>query len=267
MSETTVAAAGAEYNPFEPEHQSKGGGLWDGKTVTITSAQARTEALKNGDGSPVIDEKTKQQVIQTALYIKGIAEGGDDKERHEEYSAGDKMVAAPDGEGFVMKDGTPPKFHASSNIGKFTAALKGSGFDLSTLFANGKQKLSGLVGARFVFKAEAKIGKDGKPIKDKKGYVKNIHLPIKYVGAAIGITAPKPGNGAVAPSNDALAVKAQGAVLAVLANGPLSRAELIRSLAIKLAGDADSNSVIGLVVRDDFHKGQPWVYDGLSAHL
>jgi len=252
-------------NPYDPETFAHGGGLWDGKTVTITGAVAKVEALAYGDGKPVLDDKG-QQSIQTGLVITGIADGGDDKERRETYSVGDKLVPTPDGEGFIGKDGGPPKFHANSNMAKFATALKGSGFDLSTLIVDGKQRLSKLVGARFTFKGEPKIGKDGKPIKDKKGYDKSLHLPVRFVGYATGQQAAAPsGNGPVPAGG--LHVKATGAVLAALAGGPLTRADLVRTLAQQLAGDADANAIIGLVVRDDFHKGQAWKYDGTRASL
>ena len=274
MSETQTQGQAA-FNPFDPDQFVHGGGLWDGKTVTITSAVAKTEALKYGDGKPVLDAKTGQQSIQTALYLTGIADGGDDKERHEEYSVGGTLVPTPDGQGFVRPDGGPAKFHANSNMGKLAAALKASGFDIASLIdpvpgGPPKQRLDRLTGARFVFKAEAKLGKDGKAIKDKKGYDKHIHLPVKFVGYAQGVQAKPAGNGGVqAPAPGALDGKATGAVVAALtaAGGKATRADLVRGLAQSLAGDPDANAIIGLVVRDDFHKGKPWQYDGTQASL
>jgi hypothetical protein len=283
MGETQTAAGvqDPEYNPFDPAHHKEGGGLWDGKTVTITSAQTKTEALKNGDGSPVIDKETKQPVIQTALYLTGISDGSEsDKERHEEYTAGGKNVATPDGEGFVDgATGGLATFSKSSNLSKFLAALKGSGFDIGTLIERGPdgkiiQRLRRLTGARFVFKGEPKIGRDGKPLKDKKGYTKTSHLPVKFVGYATGAPSSGGSNGAggaavpVAPSTSALETKAVGAVTAILAKTPgekVTRANLMRALAASLQGDADANSIIGLVVRDDFHKGKPWSYDAIAG--
>ena len=255
----------ADYNPLNPDTFSHGGGLWDGKTVTITSAAARRQPLTYGDGTAVIDAKTKEQSILNALFITGIADGGDDRERHEEYSVGDKCVPTPDSEGFTALEGGLPKFHANSNMGKFAAALKASGFDISTLLVAGKLKFSNLVGARFVMKGEPKIGRDGKPVTDKKGYGKNAHYPVKFVGyTTAAATGAKP-NGGV--GGDALRTKAAGAVVKALAGGPLSRADLVRTLAQTLAGDPESNSIIGLVIRDDFHAGQPWKYDGITVSL
>jgi hypothetical protein len=267
MSETQQAVADPNYNPFDPANHAQGGGLWDGKTVTITGSRTATEALKYGDGKPVTNDKGEQS-IQTALIVSGIAEGGDDKERKETYSGGEKLAATPDGEGFVAKDGGPLKFHANSNMAKFAAALKASGFDLSTLVVDGKQRLSKLVGARFVFKGEAKIGRDGKSIKDKKGYDKSIFLPVKFLGYAGGAPATKGGNGAVGGNGSALDAKAASAILAALAanGGKLNRASLVRELAnVQLKGDTDANAIISLVVQDGYHKGKAWKYDPIEG--
>jgi hypothetical protein len=51
------------------------------------------------------------------------------------------------------------------------------------------------------------------------------------------------------------------------AGGKLTRADLVRELAVAGAGDPDSNAVIGLVIQDGWHKGQKWVYDGTHASL
>jgi hypothetical protein len=279
MTETQTqgqAAPAGEYNPFDSDNFAQGGGLWDGKTVTITSAVAKTELLAYGDGKPVIDKETGQQSSITALFLKGIADGGDDKERHEEYSVGDRLAPAADGRGFVDRaTGGPPKFHANSNFAKLAAALKASGFPIGELYdpATRQQRLDRLVGARFVFKAEAKLDKQGKAVKDKKGYTKNTHLPVKFVGrvqGGVGVPQAQGGNGhAPTPGSpaDAVAKKAEAAVIGALANGPLSRADLVRTLAQGLAGDPDANAVIGLIVRDDFHKGKAWKYDGQQASL
>jgi hypothetical protein len=274
MSEVDKAAGS---NPFDPETFSHGGGLWDGKTVTITSAVAKAQALSYGDGKPVIDDKTKTQSIQTGLFLKGIAEG-DEKEREESYGVGDRVVPLPDGRGFQSKDGGPLKFHANSGIAKLSAALKAAGFDLGNLIernADGSvtQRMDRLVGARFVMRGEQRLGRDGKPLKDKKGYDKMAFYPATFVGyvAGQGGVASTGGNGAVAAAPaGALAEKAAGAVTVALTaakDGKLNRADLVRTLAAQLAGDPESNAIIGLVVRDDFHKGQKWAYDGVTASL
>jgi hypothetical protein len=275
MTETQQGVAAADVNPFDDSQFVSGGGLWDGKVVTITSAVAKTAALTRKDGTPVLDEKTKQQVVQTALYITGISDGPGEKERHEEYSVGDKLSPTPDGQGFVDKaTGGAPKFHANSNFAKLLTALKGAGYPVGELYdvATRTQKLGRLVGARLMMKATPKLGKDGKAIKDQKGYDKAIHLPVQFVGRAAGsVASASGGNGhAAAAAASPLAAKAEAAVLGVLAAAPdskLTRADLVRTLAQTLAGDPEANGVIGLVVRDDFHNGKPWKYDGSHASL
>lgn len=254
-------------NPFDPETFNHGGGLWDGKEVTFTKVEVVTEPLKFKDGTAVFDDKG-HPLSQTGLKVSGIA-AGEEKERSEMYTAGGKLAPAPDGEGFVSLEGSAPRFHANSNVGKFLAALKASGFDVSVLIVDGKQRVSRLVGARFMMRGEHKLGRDGKPLQDKKGYDKMLHLPVKFVGFVAGLqsmsmtSSSKP----VAGNGDAIIAKTEGAVLKALANGPLTRADLVRTLAQSLAGDADANAIIALVVRDDFHAGRPWKYDGLRASL
>lgn len=271
------AVAAAESNPFDSDQFVSGGGLWDGKVVTITSAVAKTAALVRKDGSPVLDDNTKQQIVQTALYITGISDGPSEKERHEEYSVGDKLSPTPDGRGFIDKaTGGAPKFHANSNFAKLLGALKIAGFPVGELYdvATRTQRLDRLVGARLLFKAQPKLGKDGKAIKDQKGYDKSIHLPVRFEGRAAGTVAAagSGGNGAAVSTGavSPLTDKAVTAVLGALAVAPeskLTRADLIRTLAQTLAGDTDANNIIGLVVRDDFHAGKPWKYDGTHASL
>ena len=70
-----------------------------------------------------------------------------------------------------------------------------------------------------------------------------------------------------AGQSSAVTDKAVAAVLDALSGGPLTRADLVRTLAQQLAGDADANAIISLVVRDDFHRGKPWKYDGERACL
>jgi hypothetical protein len=81
-----------------------------------------------------------------------------------------------------------------------------------------------------------------------------------------GMGRPRPRSPGTAPS-DALIRKATAAVLSVLSAGPLTRADLVRSLALRLRGDADANLIVGRVVLDDFHRGKPWLYDGWRAAL
>lgn len=292
MSETQTSSA-AEYNPFDEANASQGGGLWDGKTVTITSAVPKQEALKYGaakGGGPVLDKNGNQSIL-TALTLTGISEGSEsDKERHEEYSVGDKITVGPGG--FAMKDGSALKFHTNSNFWKLRTALTASGFDIGSLLVRDaagaivyiapgvpKQDYNKLVGAKFVFKAEAKLGKDGKSIKDGKGYDKSAHFPVKYLGTG-GVAARPAGNGNGSAAPSALEDKAVSAVLKALAaakddkgvpTGKLVRSDLVRALSaqLKAEGEPDqvANGIIGLAVQDSWHAGKSWKYDGLAASL
>lgn len=273
-TDETQQQVGADYNPFDSGNFATGGGLWDGKTVTITRSVAGIKLLTHKDNSPVIDAKTKKQASVIGLLIDGLAEG-DEKERSVEYSCGDRMQPDADGESFSMKEGGAPRFHDRSGLGKMVSALTAAGFPMKELMANpakyvGQQRWSRLVGAKLMFKAEAKLGRDGKPIKDDKGFDKQSFYPVKYVGMATGIVtgvAASVGAAVAAVSNAAIVEKADALVIGALSAGPLTRSQLVATLAAGLTGDKDSNAIISLIVRDDFHKGKAWKYEDGTASL
>jgi hypothetical protein len=261
-------------NPFDPATFTKGGGLWDGKVVTIITAKANIDRLSYGDGSPVLDAKTGEQSIRNVIEIVGIADD-EEKERRETYSAG-SLVPTADGEGFLRRnpDGSlvAAPFHENSEAAKFSAALASGGFPVAKLWDEKakRTKLSMLAGARLLMKAEAKLDKDGNAKKNKKGYDQQKFFPIEFLGYKGG------GNGNVASSTSApqgngsaLRDKAIGVVTTLLAEngGTLTRSDLVRKLSAALNGDADCNKVLALVVREEFHKDAPWTRQGTTLTL
>lgn len=250
-------------NPFEPENfVESGGGLWDGKTVTVISAKTEIERLTYKDGSPVINERTGEPAVRNVLTLIGIADE-EEKERRESYSAG-ALVPTADGEGFVPPEGKPLAFHKNSEISKFAADIKAGGFDVSSLVDGHGIKVSKLNGARFVFKGEPRHDKNGKVKVNSKGYEELKFWPVKFVGYKAGFAnSPAPANGS------ALRDKAVETVLEILteSKGKLSRAELVRKVSGKLAGDPTCNKVLALVTRDDFHKDVPWTRDATGFAL
>ena len=55
-------------NPFDPANFTSGGGLWDGKVVTITGSKAVLSPMKNGDGSPVLgDEDLIRLLVEATI--------------------------------------------------------------------------------------------------------------------------------------------------------------------------------------------------------
>ena len=263
MSEQKQAFAG---NPFDPATFVKGGGLWDGKVVSIISAKATRDPMKRADGTPVLDQKTGQPVIKNVLEVVGIAED-EERERAEKYSAG-SLVPTADGEGFVNAAGEHAAYHENSEIAKFASALSASGFPVANLYdaATRKTKFSHLAGAKIRFKAEARRDKDGNIKKNKKGYDENKFFPVEFVGFGAGVGAAG-GNGAV--HNDQLREKAVGVVTGLLAEagGKLTRADLVRKVSASLAGDSDCNKILALIVREDFHKDAPWKREGTTLVL
>ena len=246
-------------NPFLDENMSEGGGgLWDGKTVTILSAKAEIRQATKTDGT---------SFTQHVLSLVGIADDSE-RERREDYSAGLTAVPQGDGNGFTLPEGKG--FFKTSNVAEFLRRLAKSGFDMSKLFdeSTGKQNLSALAGTRFTFvgverkDAQGNV-KKSKSKKNDKEYIQYHFYPETFVGFKGGQTAAPKANGA-------LREKATGVVTELLAgaeNQTLTRANLVRNLATRLAGDADSNAIIALVVKDDFHAGQAWKRDGTTISL
>lgn len=248
-----------QLNPFDDVNFSAGGGLWDGKTVTITSAVAAVERLVNGDGSPVLNDKG-EQAAQNVLLITGLADD-DETERRQGYTSGG-LVPTNDGDGFVKTDGTPGTFHKNSKAAKFFSAIKAGGFDLNRLIIDGKPSLKGLVGARFTFVGVDRLDKNGLPKKNKKGYTMQDFFPVKFLGIVTGREVVSPS----AAGNGVARKEAQAVVLALLAEtgGKLTRAEMLRKVAGKVIGKPNGNAILAIISRDDFHTGAPWSWDGLQ---
>jgi len=253
-------------NPFDDSNFVGGGGLWDGKIVTITVAKTLVHWVTKGSGEsavPVLNDNG-QPAFKNVLEVRGIADD-EDVERYEQYSAG-SLIPTEDGLGFVRIDGTPAAFHKGCEMSKFGRLIKAGGFDVGKLWDSEKkrQNVTGLVGSRFLFKGEPTLDKDGKPKINKKGYEMLRFWPVKYegvvaAGAIVGVSAP----------NSELTDKAIKAVAEALGElgGKASRSELVRKLATKLSGDADGNKIIALVAKADFHKGRAWTVDGTGYSL
>ena len=252
-------------NPFDPENLSHGGGLWDGKVVTILTAKAMLDHMTYGDGRPVISERDGNPIIKNVIAITGIADE-EEAERRETYSVG-QLVPTADGESFTdPKTGEVAPFNNKSEAGKLTQYLKDSGFDIGLLWDDDAQKMkvSGLVGAQFLFGGEAQKDKDGKVKVNKKGYEQQKFYPIEFKGFKAGV-------GKSAPQTNAseLRDKAVEVVLEIIdeAGGKIGRADLVRKISSKMAGDARANKVLALVTRDDFHKDVPWTRDATGFSL
>ena len=253
-------------NPFLRENFAVGGGLWDGKVVTITKALTELIPMAYGDGSPVINDRSGKQSIQHVLSIVGIAEDGEG-ERKESYSAG-QLLPTADGEGFLdPKTGTPGYWTGNSNMAKFSDALVASGYDAALLYnvAEKKIKVSVLVGCKFRFTAVPRLDKNGKQKINKKGYDENDFYPVEYLGKAAGVGTAS----AATPTGAALVEKATDIVVTILAGagGKVSRADLVKKVSQGMVGDSDAGKVIALIAKDDFHKDKPWTRDGTGYTL
>lgn len=253
-------------NPFLPENFLKGGGLWDGKTVTVTKAFTEIHKLAYADGSPVTGNDGKQSQF-TCLSIVGITEDSE-SERKEQYKAGSLQPNA-DGTGFIdPKTGGPGYWHESSEMAHFAGALYAAGFPVEKLFDEKTQTydVRPLVGAKLLMKGSARIGKDGKVKVSKKGFEEQSFLPIEFKGFVAGAgssAAPTPANGG------AVAELAEETIVGVLAEAgaKVSRSDLLKKVGAALHGNPDANKVIALIAKDDFHKDKPWTRDGTGYVL
>lgn len=253
------------FDAFADENLASTGGLWDGKTVTITNAFTRTHLMEKKDANgvlqPFIDARTGKQGVRNELVVIGIAEG-EEKEREESYSAG-ALLPTEDGDGFRTADGRPVKLYPQAELTKFGRSIREGGFD-TTKFVVAGDTIRGfkqLVGNRFVFAGVQQLDANKKPKKNSKGYDVLKFYPRQYVGSAAV-------NGG-APATDELRGKASAAVVDALkaAGGTMTRADLVRTLSTKLNGSADTNAIVNLVIRDEFHQGQPWVREGTTFRL
>jgi hypothetical protein len=253
-------------NPLDDVNFTSGGGLWDGKSITVLQSGTDVDLLAYKDGSPVIDSRTGEQSKRNVWKIVGQAED-EDRERQETYSLG-SLVPTPDGEGFVKGDGTLGKLHSNSEAGKLAAAIKASGYDVNKLYdaKTGKTLLSKLVGATFTFKAEPKLDKDGNIKKNKKGYTENRFFPVAFVGQKDGVGAG--GNGAVKVDADLLAFATKTVTTILNENGgTLSRAGLTKEISTMLKGDPRNVAVISLVIKDEFYEDSPIKREGTQLSL
>jgi hypothetical protein len=250
-------------NPFDDANFVSGGGLWDGKIVTVLSAKAKVDLFTEVGGKPWIDPKTGKQGFANVLEIVGIAEDTE-AERRETYSAG-SLIPTVDGEGFVKPDGTPGRFHENSQVAHFSKGLKEGKFDMALLWNPETQRmqLSKLTGARLLMKGVDSKDKDGKVKVSEKGYTQQKFYPVKFEGWKAGVQAVAP------PNPGALRDKAQDVVLTLLAEagGKIGRADLVRGIGAKMNGDPDVNKIIALVAQEAFHKDAPWVKDGTGFSL
>jgi len=252
--------AQAVKNPYDVENMPEGGGLT--RDIVVVGAKYVSYGLTRKDGSPVINDKTKQQAVFTGLRITAIR---GEKEEKYEFSAGQKAKPSPDGELLLNDKGEPAPIHKNSNLGKFNLALKAGGFNTSTLYP----RVSALVGAKLTLEGVDKVGADGKVkthVYEGKTYNDLEWFPSAYNGGAGARAAG--GNGAGTSAAD-LTAKAEAAVVAAIAEagGSIARKDLIRALGTNLKGDADAVRITALVAKQDFHTGRPWTFDGSTLAL
>ena len=249
-------------NPFDPDNFSLGVG-WDGKTVTVTASQFQVDKFEYGDGTPVVD-KTGQQAYANVWAISGVTEDSD-SERTEKYSIGKTLVPTSGGDSFEHVNGKPgATFNTRAKAAKLAAALKASGFPLEKLVdGDGRPSASGLLGAMFVFKGERLLNPDGSVKTDKNGYEKIEYYPVEFLGFNKNAPASKDVDNEVRNRAYDLVTN----LLGEAEGKKLTRIQLIQAVTKALAGDADKNTILGLVVSDEFNSAAPWKVEGTTISL
>jgi hypothetical protein len=259
MSETQPT-----FNPYAADQMPEGGGLT--REVVVTGIKYVQFGLVRGDGSPVIDDRTKQQSIFTGVRIDAVSldPGHEQKPSKYEFSTGKKGKPTADGEQLVNDDGSITKLYKSSAWGEAVNALRAGGFDPIQLFP----RISALKGAKLTLEGRDQKKADG-TTKTYKGTDGKTHNSIEWVPAKFngfvqgGAQVAATGNGAD------LVSKAEAAVVAAIveAGGTIERKDVIRALGTSLKGDADAIKITTLVARADFHTGRPWTFDGSKLSL
>ena len=252
----------ANTNPYDPDEFSSGGQKWDDQVVQIVKAEFKVDFFKSGkrgspEEKPWIDPKTKKQGFGNVLAITGIGVD-DEREWTETYGTG-AFIPTEDGEQCVHPKDPSKRLNEKSGTAIFMGHLKNAGFDNSTLYP----KISALAGARILFKGYPVYLPDG-GIKQKNGYDVIDYYPngIEEGGTAAVAQTVTAGNG--------LAELADETVLEILGNakdGKLTRAALVKEVSKALAGKPESNKVVALVVRADYHVDKPWTYSGTGISL
>jgi hypothetical protein len=252
-------------NPYAVDEFATGGQGWDDQVVQVTKVEFKVSLMTQGkrgsaEEKPWIDPDTGKQGFNNVLAITGIPVEGD-KEWTNEYGTG-AFVPAEGGEQCVHPQDPSKRLHVKCKAAIFLKGLSEAGFDTATLYP----KISALVGQRILFKGVPILNKDGSIKKNKAGFEQFDYYPIgiEEGGAAAVSTQP------TAAAGNGLAELADETILNVLGEtegGKLTRAELVRAVSKALAGQAEANKIVALIVRQDYHTDKPWTYTGTEISL
>lgn len=257
-------------NPFLKDNMSQGGGAgWSGRVVLVTAASVERRKWTRGDGSAVLSSKTNEQIVSTSLIVKGIAEGTD-REFTREYEA-PFLMPTEDGDGFADPKRQDGSFtlKASSPAGKFISAFQDGGGDLGTISTVEKDgrvttHVSGLTGAKILFKAEAVLDKDGKPKVDKKGYPELLFFPDEVLAQGQG----RQGGNATSPE---VASEAAALVTEIVNAAPdrrISKNKLVQEASKLARGRKNSGDILQHIIKDDNIKAMPGLsYSGTEVSV
>jgi hypothetical protein len=224
------------YATFDPEGFAVGGGLLDDADVLVKSARFQHFTYPSGE-------------VTTALMA--ILEDAESKVHEQVYSVGDPEKFAPSEDGSkVLLTGTANSINAKSNFAQFVKSLIDSGVP-RTLFQT--DNIGVLDGLRIHVVGVAQKDKDGKVIKNAKGFDRTLLLASKLIALPGEKPAAAPKTAAPKATKAATGAPATASAPAAPAAGPVSQeiadkaVQYIAQVAVKQGGSVPRAKVSALV--------------------
>lgn len=226
------------YATFDPEAFAVGGGLLDDADVLVKSARFQHFSYPGSNE------------VTTALMT--ILEDAEGKIHEQPYSVGNPEKFAPSEDGSkVLLTGTANSINAKSNFAQFVKSLIDAGVP-RTLFQTDDIRV--LDGLRVHVVAVAQKDKDGKTIKNAKGFDRTVLLASKLIAlpgekptAAAKTTAPKGTKAATGAPATAKAPAAPAAGVEVTQEIADKAVGYIAQVAAKQGGTVARSKVSALV--------------------
>jgi hypothetical protein len=248
MPDTNASAVAVGFTEFDA-----GGGLHDDEDATIVSAKFELEEWKDKSGQA----SSKAAPAIVCNIIRQFNDGTQDNYPLK-YSVGGPDRWAPSGDGMVLnrvKTDKPYNVHQDSAFGKLCQAMikAGAGDVLKSA------SLKDWHGQAFHWLNVPLTDKDGKVIKDAKGYEKFRPEPSRYIGKQQVVSgAPSPGvpsqavPAAANPGDAQVETLQQFAAAAITAGGPLD----VNTLFLKANADAQLKKSIPVATIMKLLKGE-----------
>ncbi len=227
----------ARYATFDPEQFAVGGGLLDDADVIIKSARF-AHFTYPGSG------KTTTALVVTFEDAEGKA--------HEQvYSIGDTDKFAPSEDGSkVLLTGTATSINAKSNFAQFAKSLIDAGVNRTLLQTDDIRVIDGM---RLHVLGVSQKDKDGKAIKNEKGFDRTLLLASKLLALPGEKVTAKPAAKTTKPAATGAPATAKATATAPAAGEPPSQevadkaVQFISQAVVKAGGTVKRSSISPLV--------------------